>query len=73
MSDHPRSAQPPQNPVMATYGSVWDDFIASFAPARALRYLPDAAPLEWLRPVALTRAMPNRWPPSASRPSWSRT
>jgi hypothetical protein len=49
-------ARPPQSPVMAEYGAGFADFIASFAPAGTLPYLPDVARLEWLRVVALHAA-----------------
>ena len=49
-------AQPPQSPVMAEYGAGFADFIAAFAPARTLPYLPDVARLEWLRLTALHAA-----------------
>ena len=46
-------SRPPQSPVMAEYGAGFADFIAGFAPAGTLPYLPDVARLEWLRVVAL--------------------
>ena len=49
-------ARPPQRPVMAEYGAGFADFIATFAPARTLPYLPDVARLEWLRLTALHAA-----------------
>jgi len=49
-------ARPPQSPVMAEYGAGFADFIAGFAPARTLPYLPDVARLEWLRLAALHAA-----------------
>lgn len=49
-------ARPPQSPVMAEYGAGFADFIAGFAPAGTLPYLPDVARLEWLRVVALHAA-----------------
>lgn len=38
---------PPQAPCLAAYGAALPDFLAGFAPARALAYLPDVARLEW--------------------------
>lgn len=49
-------ARPPQSPIMAEYGAGFADFIATFAPAQTLPYLPDVARLEWLRLVALHAA-----------------
>lgn len=40
---------PPRSPVLAWYGDGFADFVASFAPAAGLPYLPDLARLEWLR------------------------
>lgn len=40
---------PPQSPVLAWYGAAFAQFIAHFAPASTLAYLPDMARLEWLR------------------------
>lgn len=37
----------PSTPVLLGYGCDFPDFIESFAPARALPYLPDVARLEW--------------------------
>ncbi len=40
---------PPQTRVLTWYGTHFPDFIASFAPAATLPYLPDVARLEMLR------------------------
>ena len=45
-------AQPPRSPLMAEYGEAFPAFIADFAPAAGLPYLPDVAALE----AARTRA-----------------
>jgi len=37
---------PPKSPLMFDYGAHWADFIADFAPARPVPYLPDIARLE---------------------------
>lgn len=42
-------AQPPRSPVLIDYGDALPAFIADFAPARSLPYLPDVAQLEALR------------------------
>lgn len=42
-------AHPPGSPVLIEYGQGFGDFIAQFAPAGALSYLPDVARLEQLR------------------------
>ncbi len=39
-------AHPPRNPLLATYGGDFPDFIAQFAPARGVSYLADVARLE---------------------------
>jgi hypothetical protein len=44
--------QPPRSPILMTYGDAFPDFIAAFAPAAELFYLPDVARLE----AARTRA-----------------
>lgn len=44
--DHVR-ASPPRSPVLAEYGAGFAGFIARFAPAAGLPYLPDMARLEW--------------------------
>jgi hypothetical protein len=43
---------PPRRPVLAEYGAQFATFLASFAPASGLVYLPDVARLEWLMAVA---------------------
>jgi hypothetical protein len=43
------SAKPPRSPVLTAYGDSFPDFIAGFAPAHALPYLPDLARLELAR------------------------
>ena len=40
-------AAPPRAPRLAEYGAGFPDFLAGFAPAAALPYLPDVARLEW--------------------------
>jgi hypothetical protein len=47
---------PPTSPVLADYGDRWPPFLASFAPAASLPYLPDVARLEWLRQQAMCAA-----------------
>lgn len=42
-------AEPPRSPVLLHYGETFPDFIAGFAPAAGLPYLPDVARLEVLR------------------------
>lgn len=42
-------AHPPVSPVLIDYGDALPDFIAGFAPAASLPYLPDVARLEALR------------------------
>lgn len=39
-------AHPPQSPVLACYGDAFPAFVAGFAPASSLPYLPDLARLE---------------------------
>ena len=41
------SAQPPRDPVVDGYGAELPGFLASFAPAGHLAWLPDLARLEW--------------------------
>jgi hypothetical protein len=41
-------AAPPRAPRLAEYGAGFADFLAGFAPAAGLPYLPDVARLEWL-------------------------
>jgi hypothetical protein len=45
-------AHPPASPVLAHYGAGFADWLAGFAPARALPYLPDMARLEHARVAA---------------------
>jgi hypothetical protein len=40
-------AEPPRRPCLAEYGGGFAAFLARFAPAQALPYLPDVARLEW--------------------------
>jgi hypothetical protein len=40
------TTEPPRSPVLTAYGDGFPDFIAGFAPAHALPYLPDLARLE---------------------------
>ena len=40
-------AEPPRSAVLLDYGATFPDFIARFAPAASLPYLPDVARLEW--------------------------
>lgn len=49
-------AQPPASPVLAHYGQGFADWLAGFAPARALPYLPDMARLEHARVTAFHAA-----------------
>jgi hypothetical protein len=42
-------AHPPSSPVLTDYGDGFADWLAAFAPARALRYLADVARLERAR------------------------
>ncbi len=39
-------AEPPRSPVLMDYGATFADFIAGFAPAASLPYLPDIAQIE---------------------------
>ena len=39
-------AEPPRSPVLMDYGAGFADFIAGFAPAASLPYLPDVARIE---------------------------
>lgn len=41
------SAHPPASGDLHDYGGVFPEFLAAFAPARTLSYLPDVARLEW--------------------------
>lgn len=45
-------AQPPHSPVLARWGEGFADWLAGFAPARSLPYLPDMARLEFARVAA---------------------
>ncbi len=49
-------AHPPTSPVLAYYGEGFADWLASFAPARSLPYLPDMARLEHARVQAFHAA-----------------
>jgi hypothetical protein len=40
---------PPRSPIVTAYGEGFADFIAAFAPAAGVAYLPDMARLEYLR------------------------
>lgn len=40
------TAEPPRSPVLMEYGGSFPDFIAGFAPAASLPYLPDVARIE---------------------------
>lgn len=40
-------AHPPAAPRLAEYGTSFPDFLAAFAPAQGLAYLPDVARLDW--------------------------
>ncbi len=42
-------ANPPRSPILAYYGQGFADFVAGFAPAASLPYLPDVARLEMAR------------------------
>lgn len=42
----------PTQPVLAEYGAGFPDFVATYAPARGLPYLPDMARLDWALNVA---------------------
>lgn len=44
--------QPPRSPLLAHWGDGFADWLAAFAPARALPYLPDMARLERARVLA---------------------
>lgn len=43
------AAHPPRSPLLLAYGEDFPDFIATFAPAAGLAYLPDVARLETAR------------------------
>lgn len=43
------AAHPPRSPVLLAYGDEFPDFVAAFAPARELVYLPDVMRLEIAR------------------------
>lgn len=48
--------QPPESPILAHYGAAFPAFVAGFAPAAPLPYLPDVARLEFARLRALHAA-----------------
>jgi uncharacterized protein len=48
--------QLPTSPVLSEYGAHFSRFIAHFAPAASLPYLPDMAHLEWARQTVLHAA-----------------
>lgn len=54
------SRQPPRSPIMLEYGAGFADFIAAFAPAAQLAYLPDVARLEraWVEAYHAAEARP---------------
>jgi hypothetical protein len=43
---------PPRSGNLHDFGAAFPDFLASFAPAQSLAYLPDVAQLEWVRQEA---------------------
>jgi hypothetical protein len=45
-------SKPPRSAYLIEYGAGFADFLASFAPAQALAYLPDVARFEWALNVA---------------------
>jgi Putative DNA-binding domain len=47
---------PPRRAVLAEYGAQFATFLAGFAPASGLVYLPDVARLEWLMAIAASAA-----------------
>jgi hypothetical protein len=50
---------PPRSRCLVEYGAEFPDFLAGFAPCRALPYLPDAARFEWaLNEAGTVREMP---------------
>lgn len=59
--------QPPRSPVLAHWGDGFADWLAAFAPARALPYLPDMARLERARVLAWHAADASPMPESALR------
>ena len=58
-------AEPPTSPVLHDYGTTFPDFIARFAPAAPLPYLPDVARIErrWFEAYHAEEADP--LPPAA--------
>lgn len=56
---------PPVSPVLAHYGDRFADFIADFAAAATLPYLPDVARLEWAYVHAFHAADAEAMPPQA--------
>jgi hypothetical protein len=59
--------QPPRSPVLALWGDGFADWLAAFAPARALPYLPDMARLERARVLAWQAADASPMPEAALR------
>lgn len=58
-------AEPPRSPVLLDYGTTFPDFIAGFAPAASLPYLPDVARIERLWREAYHAAEATPLPPDA--------
>jgi len=59
---------PPRNGRVAAYGAGFAHFLAGFAPARHLAYLPDVARLEWAMNEAYHAAGPMPLDPAALAP-----
>ena len=58
-------AHPPRQPRLADYGGDFAGFLAGFAPAQSLPYLPDVARLEWAITVAYHAPDPSPLEPAA--------
>lgn len=60
-------SHPPRTPVLQAWGDAFPGFLAGFAPAAALPWLPDVAQLEWARVEAChaADAPPLERPPAA--------